>query len=312
MQALGFLGIGGDKKVRLLPTAWPTDALPPPTSSLLAVASKKGLVAAAGPDYLVLATTSSVRDAFAGETKGDENVLPFEPQLKIPMQTRIAQVVFSADETFLIISAESGGGLAVYDVDSLLQGKTQPSFELSTNGTALRAVAPNPTAERAELLAIILVNGDLMMANLRQRHFTPGRNGPVLLPGVSCMSWSKLGKQLVAGLGDGAVVQLTPEGEPKASVPRPPQLEGDQHGKTRICHIYVSSDRTQYPPLAGWRHIHSSLPTRQLNSARTLLLQPHSTLSLDSRQPLTGTRRWKTLVLRWDLIDHHPLNSCSD
>ena len=34
----------------------------------------------------------------------------------------------------------------------------------------------------------------------------------------------------MAGLGDGTCYQMTPEGEGKADIPRPPAVEGDQHG----------------------------------------------------------------------------------
>ena len=47
----------------------------------MSVASRKGLVAAAGPDAVIVATTESVRKAFEGPVTGDGNVKPFQPQL---------------------------------------------------------------------------------------------------------------------------------------------------------------------------------------------------------------------------------------
>jgi nucleoporin NUP159 len=143
---------------------------------------------------------------------------------------RVSQVVFSSDEAYLVISAEQRGGLAVYDVGALMQGSTNPAFELSTEGAVLRGLVPNPTAEKAEYFAVITVDGKLLMANLKERRFLSGPNGSVLKSGVSCVSWSTRGKQLAAGLGDGTVSQMTPEGEEKAVIPKPPNLEGDQHG----------------------------------------------------------------------------------
>ena len=144
---------------------------------------------------------------------------------------RVSQVAFSADESFLVLSAESGGGLAVYEVQSLIQGATESAFQLSTNGTALRTLLPNPTPEKAELFATVSTNGQLLMANLKTREFCSGPQGQVLKDGVSCISWSARGKQLIAGLGNGTCYQMTPEGEGKAELPRPPGLDGDQHGK---------------------------------------------------------------------------------
>lgn len=122
-------------------------------------------------------------------------------------------------------------GLAVYEVQALIQGNTKPAFELPTNNVGVRLLLPNPTAEKAELVAIVTSNGGLMMANLETREFWSGAQGPVMKDNVSCVSWSNKGKQLVAGLGDGTCYQMTPEGQGKAEIPRPPALEGNQHGK---------------------------------------------------------------------------------
>lgn len=144
---------------------------------------------------------------------------------------RVSQVAFSADENFLVLSAESGGGLAVYDVQSLMQGNTQAAFEIATNGTALRALVPNPTLETAELYAAVSTKGELMIADLKAKQFLTGAQGQVLKTGVSYVSWSKKGKQLIAGLGDGSLYQMTPEGKGTGDVPKPPGVEGDQFGK---------------------------------------------------------------------------------
>ncbi|KAI9770922.1 MAG: hypothetical protein M1840_002626 [Geoglossum simile] len=226
-EALGFLSLSRDAKVKLLPTPWPADAPPPPTSSLLSVASTNGLIAAAGPDALILASTESVRQAFLAEVPGGSDIKPFSPQLTINLPMRVSQVAFSSDENYLVISAESGGGLAVYDVQTLMRGGTQSSFELSTNGLPLRALSPNPTV--AELFALVTIDGHLMMANLKERTFVSGPGGQPLKNSVSCVSWSTRGKQLVAGLADGTAYQMTPEGEGKAEIPKPLGLEGDYH-----------------------------------------------------------------------------------
>ena len=163
----------------------------------------------------------SLRKAFEGPKNGDSDVRAFTPQLQIPMPMRVSQLAFSADESYLILSAESGGGLAVYDVQSLLQGSTQSAFELSTNGEALRALIPNPTPEKAELCAIVTDNGNLHMANLKERAISNA-----LKSQVSCISWSTKGKQLIAGLADGSIHQMTPEGEGKGDIPLPPNMGG--------------------------------------------------------------------------------------
>ncbi|CZT47288.1 related to nucleoporin [Rhynchosporium secalis] len=225
-EALGFRALSGEAKIQLLPTPWPANQLPPPTSSLMSIASQRGLLAAAGPDAIIVASTESVRKAFEG---AGGNIKQFQPQLNMPMPMRVSQVAFSADETYLVLSAETGGGLAVYEVQSLLRGSTEPAYQLPTENLALRALVPNPTPEKAELFALVTTDGKLMMANLKERTFVSGSNGAVLKTGVSCVSWSARGKQLVAGLGDGTAYQMTPEGEGKAEIPRPPNVNAEDH-----------------------------------------------------------------------------------
>ena len=214
-----------------LSSPWPSDNLPPPTASLISIASHKGLIAAAGPDAIILATTESVRKAFDSSQAG--KLKQFQPQLRITMPIRISQLAFSADESYLVLSAETGGGLAVYETQALLNGLTQSAFELSTNGQALRAMIPNPTAEKGELFAVITADGSLMMANLKERKFMSEPNGQVLKTNASCLSWSTKGKQLVAGLADGSAYQMTPEGVGTGDIPKPPSVGQSCYGKHR-------------------------------------------------------------------------------
>ena len=196
---------------------------------MLSIASNKGLIAAAGPESVIVAGTDSVRQAFCAPADG--NIKPFTPQLIIPLGMRVSQVAFSADENFLVLSAESGGGLAVYDVQSLMQGNTQTAFEIGTNGISLRALVPNPSPEMAEIVAVVTVNGELMIADLKGRQFHVVNQGQVLKNGVSCISWSNKGKQLIAGLGDGSLYQMTPDGNGKGIISKPSAIEGDQFGR---------------------------------------------------------------------------------
>lgn len=225
------MAISGDAKVQLLPSPWPADSLPPPTASLMSIASQKGLIAAVGPDCVIVATTESVRKAFEGPNSGDGNFKSFQPQLNLAMPMRISQLAFSADESYLVLAAEVGGGLAVYEVQSLLNGSTQMAFQLPTNGQPLRALVPNPTPEKGELFAVVTADGHLMMANLNTRNFVQGPSGQILKDGVSCISWSAKGKQLVAGLGNGTAFQMTPEGIPKGDIPKPPGMDDGHHSK---------------------------------------------------------------------------------
>lgn len=256
-EALGFLSVAGDAKVRLT-SAW--SSLPSPTASLLSIAPRRGLVAAVGPDQLVVAGTASVRKAFEAPKDGDSDVRPFEPQLKIPMPTRVSQVAFTANENYLVLTAESGGGLAVYEVRSLLRGSPNTAFELATNGEPLRALIPNPTPEKAELCAIVTNGGNLHVANLKERRITG-----MLSSQVSCISWSSKGKQLCAGLADGTIHQMTPEGEAKAEIPKPPKL-GNCHVSSLTWlenHLFLAIHTTtnESPPSSIYHIITRELPS---------------------------------------------------
>lgn len=205
----------------------------------MSVASQKGLIAAAGPDAIVLASTDSVRKAFEGPSSGDGNFKPFQSQMTLPMPMRISQLAFSADESYLVLAAEVGGGLAVYEVRDLLNGSSEMAFQLSTNGQSLRSLVPNPTPEKGELVAVVTSDGNLMMANLKERAFVQGPNGQVLKDGVSCLSWSAKGKQLVAGLGNGTAYQMTPEGVPKGDIPKPPGMDSNHHSMFLDCSLKI-------------------------------------------------------------------------
>ncbi|GAP90316.1 putative nuclear pore complex subunit [Rosellinia necatrix] len=230
-EGLGFLSLAGDAKLRL---STPWSPPPSPTASLLSIASRRGLVAAAGPDSVVLASTDAVRKAFETPKDGDSDIRPFTPQLRLPLPIRLSQLAFSADEAYLVLSAEQGGGLAVYDVNALQQGATQSAFEIPTNSEPLRALVPNPSLEKAELYAVVTSEGKLLMANLKERGFVSGGGNQILKERVSCVAWSNKGKQLVAGLGDGTMCQLTPDGTVKAEIPRPPELDPSYYVSTVV------------------------------------------------------------------------------
>lgn len=237
-ERLGFLSLAGESKLRLT-SQW--SPAPTPTASLISIAHHKGLVAAAGPDAIILATTESVRKGFEAPKDGDSDVRPFSPQLRIPLPTRISHLAFTADENYLIISAEIGGGLAVYDVQALLGGSTEAAFQIPTNSEALRALVPNPQAATGELVAVVTEKGNLLMANMKEKSFVPGPNGQILTDQVSCVAWSTKGKQIIAGLGDGSIHQMTPEGKVKAQIPRPPSVEANYFGA-----YYISAEHEPY------------------------------------------------------------------
>ena len=184
VESVGFLSIAGETKLQLLPSPWPAQNLPKPTSSLLSISSREGLLAAAGPDTLVLGSTQSIRETFTSNTSTSSTAVPFSPQLKISIP-RVSQVSFSSDDKYLTICADEGGGLAVYDVAALKNGTTDRAFQIATEGVPVRALTTNPGEEFGRLQAVVLQDGKLLLASLVERKIMPGQLGAVLYEGVS-------------------------------------------------------------------------------------------------------------------------------
>jgi nucleoporin NUP159 len=240
-EHVGFQAVASDNKLRLFPTPWSPEKFPLTTASLLSVASGRGLLAAAGPDALVIWTTDSVKEAMSIDSKdkaskdekssGSEEKRKkedFKPQATIQVP-RLSQVVFSSDESCLVISAEEGGGLAVYDTDALLSGKSESAFQIPTNGVAVRQILANPSKDNSHQFGLVLSNGQLLLADLKQRQLVNAANGsPVFKENVSCACWSRLGKQIVAGLADGTAAQIDLQGNTKAVIPKPPQVSANR------------------------------------------------------------------------------------
>ncbi|KAL5431928.1 hypothetical protein PMIN07_008786 [Paraphaeosphaeria minitans] len=224
-EILGFSplssGHEGAKKIKLLPSPWSTDNLPPPSATLLAIAPRHRLLAAASPDKLVIASTKKVRKAFQDKANEWDVVTSFSPDAALPVP-QLRQVVFSADEDFLVTSAEHGGGLSVYSLPDLLKGNTHPDVHIATNNTPVRALLPNPSAEHAHYMAVILDSGRLDITDV-----STGNAKTVHDARVTCASWSVKGKAFVAGFEDGtaAIHLISSMDQIKARVPRPSRVD---------------------------------------------------------------------------------------
>lgn len=195
----------------------------------MSIASSRGLLAAAGPDSLILTSTESIRNAYKG-AKSKEEVVPLEPQLQIPIP-RLSCLTFTVDGSHLVIAAEQGGGFAAFNTDRLSGGDTKSAFEVPTEGVAIKALVPNPAVELAHIVGVVLENGHLFLANLQEKMFAASESGrPTMYEGVTCMAWSPRGKAMIAGLQNGSAVQLSQTGKVMAVIPRPPELEAGKIG----------------------------------------------------------------------------------
>ncbi|KAF1920519.1 hypothetical protein BDU57DRAFT_508880 [Ampelomyces quisqualis] len=222
-EHLGFRalsqGAEGAKKLQLF-EPWPNDRMPPPSATLLAVASRPGLLAAAGPKALIVTTTAKVRNAFAAEAGEWDVVSGFQPDVTIALPSPLRHVVFSTGGEFMVISAEHRGALAVFAAATLLQGNQSPECQIQTDGVAVRALLPNPDAGMAHYMAVVLDTGKLCIVDVAE-----DKSRTLKPDGVSCAAWSSRGKAVAAGLQDGTTQIYMSDGTLKGTIPRPPQVD---------------------------------------------------------------------------------------
>ncbi|KAL5113224.1 hypothetical protein ACEQ8H_008906 [Pleosporales sp. CAS-2024a] len=222
-EHLGFRalaqGAEGAKKLKVL-KPWPADRIPTPAATLLSVASKPGLLVAAGPDELILATTEKVRKSFTACAAGEWDVIAdFKADVSIPLPSPLRHVLFSTGGEFLVISAESHGALVVFDAQQLMGGNQTPERQIQTEGVAVRALAANPVEDMGHYMAVILDTGKLCLVDVAN-----GNSNTIKDTGVSCVTWSSKGKAVAAGLQDGTVEIYLSDASLKFSAPRPPEV----------------------------------------------------------------------------------------
>ena len=225
--------------------------------TLLSLAAKPGLLAAAGPDTLVLASTEKVRKAFQ-EKAGEWDVISdFAPDAKMPVP-KLRHVAFSSEGDFLVISAEEGGGLAVFDPTQILKQNFKPGNEIATDKQPVRSLLPNPTPEMEHIFAAILDNGKLCLIDV-----VKGASHTIREEGVVCASWSTKGKAIAVGLKDGTGVLYLNDGTQKGVIPRPPNInEGFTcTSRYKTCRHELTDNCRFWLGLAHQRRVlHCALP----------------------------------------------------
>jgi nucleoporin NUP159 len=116
--------------------------------------------------------------------------------------------------------------LAVYEVDDLLQNKTEPGRQIATEHVSLRALAPNPGENYGQAFALVLDSGALMIVDVNE-----GKARTMHAEGVTSVSWSIKGRALIAGLETGTVLQYMLGGDLSATIPRPPDVDDSYTSK---------------------------------------------------------------------------------
>jgi nucleoporin NUP159 len=224
LQHLGFRALAkgseGPKKLQIL-KPWPADRMPPSCATLLSIASEPGLLAAAGPDSLIVTSTEKVRKAFSGKAGEWDVITDFTPDVTIPLgASPLRHVAFSTGGEFLVISAEEKGALAVFDASKLMQGSQAPERQIPTDGVAVRSLLANPVASMGHYMAAVLDTGKLWVVDVDQ-----DKKIALKEEGVCCATWSSRGKAVAAGLEDGTTQIFLTDGTLKGTIPRPPGVD---------------------------------------------------------------------------------------
>lgn len=192
--------------------------------SLCSIASTLGLLVAATSEGLALYDLPQLHKTFK---EGERNTVPTATALHtFPTDAHVQYVAFAVHDSRLVC-ALTNGRLLLWESGALRAGFSAPVIvePPEANGHLL-ALEPNPGDRSTLCLAVygpepnLASGGTAYIMDLSQS----GWSAP-LCPGVTAVNWSTRGKQLVAGCQSGELVQLTPEGDVKAKIPSPPDME---------------------------------------------------------------------------------------
>ncbi|CAE6440870.1 unnamed protein product, partial [Rhizoctonia solani] len=243
--------LGRDAKVKLSDvfdaTKWAGN------SSLLAVSNKLGWFVAGTPTSLVASPLTHLRETQANST-GD-GPTPIEPKHRISLSGAPYFVHFATSHTkvVVVVRAEDIWNLEIFNAEDICResaGDVKPTHTLSLGTEDVVDMQPNPS-EGSDVVAILrgrssssscldMINiatasritswgaansADESTALTSSEYFFASARATAHF-GV--VSWSVRGKQIVVGTRGGELVQFTPEGERKQTIPPPPSLSSPQ------------------------------------------------------------------------------------
>ncbi|RVD87825.1 uncharacterized protein DFL_002033 [Arthrobotrys flagrans] len=206
---IGYVALAGELRVKVFDGQYPESDLPIHSSQLLAISQKRQLFAAGGPQGVVVALTSTMRAAFKNTSAANGNTLPFQPECIIPMSLRLSHIAFTSDGTYLLLAAQLGG-IAVYLVDDILSkgNDVQPQSQINTG--PLLEMKPIPTITDSEKVCIVVGSGWGQGGNVGIIDLKTAKVQENLKTGVTTVSWSPKGKQIICGGSLGGLAWIRP------------------------------------------------------------------------------------------------------
>lgn len=146
--------------------------------------------------------------------KGNHDSGVFESPVSFQVEAPVSHLAFSFDGSKFYVAA-SQGGLLVYNTKSVNNGRTEIVCP------ALLDLLANPANDTVALLS---TSGDLFL--LKNESIQQVGSG------ISAISWSKKGKQIMAGQQNGSLIQYNPAGDVKAQLPA---VNDEAGGISSLC-----------------------------------------------------------------------------
>ena len=231
-------------------------------------------------------------------------------------------LTFAANESLLLVGT-SHGSILIWEVSSLRTSPLTPRIMPPPNGlntARIHMLAPNPGDKNALCVALLNVDPSSRQHGTAHIFDLCEAQWVCTLPAshVTSACWSTRGKQLVLGLQSGELLQLTPEGEVKATLPPLPESERSLYVEDVQWlenHAFLVTYNT-CPPAAE----HSQEPVHEYE-VFMILRDPkantmtYSAFPLDVAPPFGDTSRWPcryACTLRdWMPMKHIIFMACS-
>ncbi|CAE6461463.1 unnamed protein product [Rhizoctonia solani] len=206
-------------------------------SSLLAVSNKLGWFVAGTSTGLVASPLTHLRET-QSSSKGD-GPTPIEPKHRISLSGAPYFVHFATSHTkvIVIVRADETWSLEIFSAEDICRestGDVKPTHTLLLGGEDVLDMQPNPS-EGSEVVAILRGHQssssclDMINVLTGSRMTSWGAASPRdESTALTSISWSVRGKQIVVGTRGGDLLQFTPEGERKQTIPPPPSLSSPQ------------------------------------------------------------------------------------
>ncbi|GEM11245.1 nuclear pore complex protein Nup214 [Rhodotorula toruloides] len=187
--------------------------------NLLAVSNEFGwVVAARSEGGFALFSLQILRSTIASASPHTTPNVP--PTLSVSTSAPVDFLRFAMGEK-IVVAGLRDGSVAIWRLKSLVEGNTEPLRTIpAVAPSPLLDVCPNPAPE-SPLLAIISPSAPMTVFNIESSsvHATFSSSFS-----ATSGCWSVKGKQIAIGTRGGTLLQLTPEGEQKASLGLPSDL----------------------------------------------------------------------------------------